>query len=433
MINQSPSSRRQHRSRCLCLAAALCLLLCMCANGNSAADDIDLTPYTTEWHDTLTNASAAVPELKPMDAEIRRFMSRWDLRGTSLAVTRHDSLVYARGYGWADVENRTPMEATTVMRIASASKLVTAIAIMQLVEQGKLALDSKIFGPDGILNDSLYTSAIADPRACDVTVDHLLLHMGGFARPWGDPMFHVADIVKANRLPGAPSPDELTRIILRRKMSRTPGESRKYSNFGYMLLSLVIEKVSGTDYWDYVQQNIFEPSGIGGFKAAGNYLADRYPDEARYYGPDKVKVEEYTGSGRMVERVYGGNNVNGLLGAGGWLASAPGLARLVAVTDSCPGVRNILTPASTAILTAYDPEETMCRGWVEIDDDGNWLRTGTLSSTHVLIKHYADGQCWVMTTNTGVWIGHKFSSDMNRLFDALHAKYSDVLPHRSLW
>ena len=414
-------------------AIAGSMLLCMCGNSTHDTTEEDIVPFTTEWYDTLTNASAATPELAGMDRDIKRFMDKWKLRGTTFAITRNDSLLYTQGYGWADAEAKTPMEATTVMRIASASKLITAIALMRLVEEGKLSLDSKVFGPDGILSDSVYTDAIADTRVMGLTVDHLLQHLGGFSRPWGDPMFNMAKVVKANRLSDAPSPEELTQIILGRKMAAAPGERRKYSNFGYMLLSLIIEKASGQDYWSYVQENVMEPAGIAGFEKAGNYLSDRLPNEAKYYGPDNVKVEEFNGSGRMVDRTYGGNNITGLLGAGGWLGNAAALARLVAVTDSCTSLRNILSPESTAALTAYDPEANICRGWVEIDDDGNWLRTGTLSSAHVLIKRYTDGECWVMTTNTGVWIGYKFANDMDKLFDSLRAKYSSTLPARNLW
>ncbi len=411
-----------------------CMLLCMCGNGVANVQEEE--PYTTEWYDTLTNASASAEALAPMNREIERFMNKWDLRGVSLAITRNDSLIYAHGYGWADKENGQKMEATTVMRIASASKLVTAIAIMKLVEEGKISLNSKVFGQDGILNDSIYTSVITDKRVLDVTVDHLLLHQGGFSRPWGDPMFNIKDIVKAQKLADAPSSEQLTQYIIRRRLRHVPGEGRKYSNFGYMLLSLIVEKASGQDYWEYVQKNVFEPSGIGGFYAAGNYYSDKLENEAKYYGPDKKKVEEYNGSGRMVDRVYGGNDVHGLLGAGGWLSSAPALARLVAATDSCKVVRNIISPESTKTLTAVNPinpDEIVCRGWVEIDNDGNWMRTGTLSSSHVLIKRYTNGECWVMTTNTGVWIGYKFANQMNRLFDSLRDKYSAKMPQRNLW
>ncbi|MDE7109818.1 MAG: beta-lactamase family protein [Muribaculaceae bacterium] len=132
------------------------------------------------WSDTLSNHSSEYAPLASMDSEISRFMQKWEMKGLSLAIVRNDSLIYAKGYGYADLETGEKMDASSVMRIASASKLVTAIGIMKLVEQRKVSLDSKIFGPEGILNDSSFTASIGDQRIRDITVDHLLQHKGGF-------------------------------------------------------------------------------------------------------------------------------------------------------------------------------------------------------------------------------------------------------------
>lgn len=386
-----------------------------------------------DWSASLTNELSDCPELANMDREIDRFIGRWNIKGLSLAVTRNDSLLYAKGYGWADVEAGKKMTPANIMRLASASKLVTAIAIMKLVEEGKLKLDSKVFGADGILNDTAYSNAIKDKRLFDITVDHLLQHKAGFGMGAGDPMFNTKDIIAAKGLSAPPSNEQLTEIVLGRKIAFTPGQGFRYSNFGYMLLSLVIERVSGMSYWDYVSENVLHPAGCFNFRPATNYYADRNENEVRYYGPDTVAVEEYNGSGRMVERVYGGSNVNGLMGAGGWCASASDLARLVAATDKYPHVNNIISNQSVDSLTAYAKEGRVSRGWSEIDEYGKWRRTGTLSSTHTLVERFPNGECWVMITNSGVWTGHNFSKDMTRLVSNLRARYSDDFPRRDLW
>ncbi len=386
-----------------------------------------------DWSASLTNELSDYPALANMDREIDRFIGRWNIKGLSLAVTRNDSLLYAKGYGWADVEAGKRMTPTNIMRMASASKLVTAIAIMRLVEDGKLKLNSKVFGPDGILNDTAYTNAIKDKRLFDITVDHLLQHKGGFGLGAGDPMFNTKDIIAAKGLAAPPTNEELTEIVLGRKIAFTPGQGFRYSNFGYMLLSLVIERVTGKNYWDYVTEEVLHPAGCYHFRPATNYYADRSEDEVHYYGPDNEPVEEYNGSGRMVERVYGGSNVNGLLGAGGWCASASDLARLVAATDKYPHVSNIISNESIDSLTAFAKEGRVSRGWSEIDEQGKWRRTGTLSSTHTLIERFPNGECWVMITNSGVWTGHNFSKDMTRLVSNLRSRYSNSFPRRDLW
>lgn len=386
-----------------------------------------------DWSSRLTNDLSNIPGLEKMDSEIERFIGKWNIKGLSLAVTRNDSLLYAKGYGMADVEDGREMTPQNIMRLASASKLVTAIAIMRLVEDGKLKLNSKVFGPQGILNDTAFTNAIKDPRLFDITVDHLLQHKGGFGMGAGDPMFNTKDIIAAKHLQGPPTNEELTEIVLGRKIAFTPGQGFRYSNFGYMLLSLVIERVTGRDYWDYVTEEVLHPAGCYNFRPATNYYADRDEKEVHYYGPDDVPVEEYNGSGRMVERVYGGSNIRGLLGAGGWCASASDLARLVAATDKYPHVSNIISNASIDSLTAYEKDDKVSRGWSEIDEHGKWRRTGTLSSTHTLIERFPNGECWVMITNSGVWTGHNFSREMTKLISNLRSRYDGMLPRRDLW
>lgn len=385
------------------------------------------------WSDTLANAASDIPGLAAMDSEITRFMQKWELKGVSFAVTRNDSLLYAKGYGWADMEAGKRMEATSIMRMASASKLVTAVAVMRLIENGRLTLDTKVFGPDGILKDTAFTNAIRDPRITDITIDHLLRHKAGFTRRAGDPMFNTKDIMAAKKLTSPPDNHQLTRIVLGRRLGFSPGTGRQYNNFGYMILSLVIERVSGMSYWDYVQKAVLQPAGIQNFRPATNYYADKYPNETRYYAPDNELVEEFNGSGRMVSRVYGGSNFNGLMGSGGWVSSAADLARLVAAIDKHPGVPDVIRPESVETLTQYSDSDKMSRGWVEVDANGKWTRTGTLSSTHALIERYPEGDCWVFLTNSGVWTGHRFSNDLSRLIDRLRQRYGSDFPNRNLW
>lgn len=393
----------------------------------------ELTAETAGWSDTLTNKASDYDALRPMEREIERFMDRWNIRGMSIAVSRNDSLLYAKGLGWADKEAGKRMEANNIMRIASASKLITATAIMKLVEEGKVSLDSKVFGPDGILNRTDFTNAIRDKRMEDITVGQLLRHQGGFTLGAGDPMFNTKDIMAAKHLSKAPDNYELTKIVLGRRLGFSPGAGRRYSNFGYMLLSLVIEKLSGKSYWDYVYNSLLKPSGCTGFRPATNYYEERNPREVKYYAPDDERIEEFNGSGRMVTRAYGGANINGLMGAGGWCASAAELCRFVASIDNHPGIANVISSSSIDSMTAHSDKEKICLGWTDSDASGKWMRSGTLASAHALIERFPNGECWVITTNSGVWTGHHFTSEMNRLITRLRARYDSVFPKRNLF
>ncbi|MGN1264560.1 MAG: serine hydrolase domain-containing protein [Muribaculaceae bacterium] len=418
---------------CVGVVALLCTMCGSGDNANGGANRAAVKGEPTAWHDTLSNKASTFAALEPMDRKISRFMDKWDLRGMSVAITRHDSLIFAKGYGWSNAEFGIPLEANMVMRIASSSKLITAVAVMKLCEEGRLSLDSKVFGEKGVLNDTIYSNVISDERLYDLTVDHLLVHKGGFSGRAGDPMFNIKDIMTSNGLSEAPRGSELARAVLRRRLAAAPGEMRRYSNFGYMLLSLVVEKVVDKDYWDYVTCDLLGDVCTGGFYPATNYLSERYDCESQYYAPDTVLVEEYNGSGKMVPRVYGGTDVYGLMGAGGWLASAPAIARLVAVIDGDSRVPDILSASSIAKMTEYDEECPTCRGWSHIEKDGSWMRTGTLYSAHSFVKHFPDGECWVITTNTGVWIGHNFVRQFVQLVDMLRADYGAVMPKQNLW
>lgn len=385
------------------------------------------------WSDSLTNQMSDFPNLYGLDTELQRFINKWSIRGIQLAVTRNDSLLYAKGYGWADKEIGAEMSPRNILRLASASKLVTAVAVMKLVEDGKLSLHSKVFGPKGILSDTIFTNAINDKRLFDVTIDHLLRHQAGFGLGAGDPMFNTKDIIAARNLSGPPDNKSLAAIVLGRKIAFTPGQGHRYSNFGYMLLSLVIERLSGLSYWNFVTKEVLEPAECYRFRPATNYYAERNIDEVHYYGPDTVPVEEFNGSGKLVNRVYGGSNVNGLMGAGGWCASASDMARLVAAIDKCPRVKDIISNASVDSLTVWSEDMNCARGWGEIFGDGKWRRTGTLSSTHTLVERFPDGECWVLITNTGVWTGHNFSRTMSSLVSRMRSEYSDKMPKQDLF
>ncbi|MDE5643090.1 MAG: beta-lactamase family protein [Muribaculaceae bacterium] len=404
---------------------------CTSPLGGGAAEE----PEGPLWSDTLTNAASQIAGLEPMDREIENFMARNGIKGMQVAMMSHDSLLYAKGYGWADKEKKEKMTPTSMMRIASASKLITAIAIMRLVEDGKISLDSKVFGSSGILSDSIYTASLGDARMTDITVDHLLLHAGGFGLGGGDPMFTMKDIVQRNHLKGAPGSEKLASIVLRRRLAYEPGNGRRYSNFGYLLLSLIIEKVSGGSYWEYVDSAVLRPARAANFRAGTNYYADRHFGEVKYYGPDSTPVEEFNGSGRMVERVYGGNDIKGLKGAGGWIATAPDLLRVVATIDGYDAVPDLLSGSTIAVMTEAKGEkkENMTRGWAEIEEDGSWVRTGTLSSSHAYVRMFPDGRCWAVLTNSGNWRGARFARDMSRLVSNLNARYGEKMPQRNLW
>ena len=155
-------------------------------------------------NDTLTNSMSDSPQLEDMENKIKRYLLRWEINGAQIAVTRNDSLLYVKGFGWADMEKKQEMQPSNIMRLASVSKLLTAVGVMRLAEAGTLKLSDHVFGPKGILNDTAFTNAIKDQRYLDITVEQLLRHKAGFTTGAGDPMFSTRYIMMQNRLTTPP-------------------------------------------------------------------------------------------------------------------------------------------------------------------------------------------------------------------------------------
>lgn len=377
-------------------------------------------PAPVRWRDSLneaiTNDLSSLPE---MDQVVDSFMTFWHLRGVSLSISRNDSLLYARGYGKADTVN--PMTPGTTLRLASVSKLLTAVGIMRLQEKAMLFLDSPVFGPYGILNE--YDSHIRDDNYYLITVEHLLRHQAGFTSRGGDPVFSPY-----------PSREELLKKQLSRSLYYEPGTTQEYSNFGFLLLSLIIEKVSGLPYEDFMQQEVFAPARCYGFRLAGNYLKDRHPGESRYHmHPEAVQSPSFDGRFAAVDKCYGGNNISGSLGAGGWTGSAVELSRLVSTIDGKGPLEDILLPFSVKQMTNYYDTETFSLGWNDTKPGGEWTRSGSFSGTQALVKTFPDGECWIFLSNTSTWRGSRFARNIAELFDNLRSLFSAQLPSRDLF
>lgn len=385
-------------------------------------------------NDTLTNSMSDSPQLEDMENKIKRYLLRWEINGAQIAVTRNDSLLYVKGFGWADMEKKQEMQPSNIMRLASVSKLLTAVGVMKLAEVGTLKLSDHVFGPKGILNDTAFTNAIKDQRYLDITVEQLLRHKAGFTTGAGDPMFSTRYIMMQNRLITPPDNNTLMKILLKRRLGFTPGTAKRYSNVGYTLLSMIIEKKTRMSYEDYMRRFVFEPAGCYDFHIAGSYEKDRRRNEVKYYmHKGSEPVYEYNNSGRMVEKCYGENDIPNLKGAGAWCASAAELSRLVASIDLLPGVKDILSKKSVEFMTREMPDHDFSIGWNFCPKGRPWIRTGSLSGTSALVLRYPDGECWILITNTSTWKGHGFSNDTMRLFERLRQENRDKFPKRNLF
>ena len=418
------------------IISSICRCTCSSCSSDKSQERDSIYEASNRKHlnDTLTNALSAQPELHAMDSIMQRYLKRWEIHGAQLAISRHDSLLYARGFGYADKDRKIPMEPSYIMRMASVSKLVTATGIMKLRDMGKIRLSDKVFGPKGILNDTFYVNSIRDKRYFDITVEQLLRHKAGFTNYAGDAIFSTRYIMQQNHLTTPPDHRTLLRIVLRRHLGYTPGTAQRYCNIGYTLLSLIIEKRTGMSYENFMQRYVLNPAGCYDFHIAGNYLKDRRPNETVYYmHSSSVPVPEFNNSGRMVVRCYGENDITTALGAGAWVASAAELCRLVASIDGDRTVPDVISPQAVKLMTQEMPDHQFSLGWNYTPRNRPWIRTGSLVGTSALVLRYPDGECWVFITNTSTWKGHKFSQDTMALFEKLRKRFGSKMPKRNMF
>lgn len=418
------------------IISSICRCTCSSCSSDKSQEKDSIYEASNRKHlnDTLTNALSAQPELHAMDSIMQRYLKRWEIHGAQLAISRHDSLLYARGFGYADKDRKIPMEPSYIMRMASVSKLVTATGIMKLRDMGKIRLSDKVFGPKGILNDTFYVNSIRDKRYFDITVEQLLRHKAGFTNYAGDAIFSTRYIMQQNHLTTPPDHRTLLRIVLRRHLGYTPGTAQRYCNIGYTLLSLIIEKRTGMSYENFMQRYVLNPAGCYDFHIAGNYLKDRRKNETVYYmHSSSVPVPEFNNSGRMVVRCYGENDITTALGAGAWVASAAELCRLVASIDGDRTVPDVISPQAVKLMTQEMPDHQFSLGWNFTPRNRPWIRTGSLVGTSALVLRYPDGECWVFITNTSTWKGHKFSQDTMALFEKLRKRFGSKMPKRNMF
>ena len=173
-----------------------------------------------------------------IDAFIRALANRSQFSG-SILVSEHGQAIYENGFGFADVKNKVPFTTTTPCYLASLSKQFTAMAVMILQEQGKISYADPLskFFPEFPF------------YAQKVTIRNLLNHTSGISDYVGLGLEH----------PGLTNRDVFKALIALDSLEFTPGEKFQYSNSNYILLAMIIEKISGTSYREYLKQHIFDP------------------------------------------------------------------------------------------------------------------------------------------------------------------------------
>ena len=312
------------------------------------------------------------------------FMRKFYVPGMSVAVSRNGRFVYEHQFGMADKSHAEQVLPSSLFRIASVTKPITSVTIFSLIEQGKLNLNDKVFGPSGILGTK-YGKPPYQQYVTDITVDHLLTHTcGGWPNDSTDPMMRN-DSWDQEKL--------ISETLKNLPLTNPPGQHWAYSNFGYCILGRVIEQVTGQTYADYVQSKILAPCGISDTKIAANKMKDHAPNEVIYtgqFGEDPYKL-----------------NITRMDSHGGWIATPSDLVQFLNAVNGSGGKPALLKPETVRIMTtpaASYPQGSpakYARGWmVREDGQGNWWHNGSLPGTTSIMVRTATGLCWAALINT---------------------------------
>ncbi len=268
---------------------------------------------------------------------IPAYLNKNGITAATLTIMKDNVVLYEKAFGYKDAAKTTPLLKDALLTGASIVKPVTGAAIQKLITAGKVAIDDKVFCSSG-RTPSTSTSnvnkcwvdstwvASKDARIQTITVGQLLSHQGGWNRQLlncyaykiadagtratlverGDPcepLQHEAIIQAALGLLTPPTLEQDIKFFMQSDLDFTPGSAPAsgagYSNFGYMLLGLIVEKASGISYTTYVNDYIFTPIGVtsNSFKAASSLLKNADPREPNYvtnmlgyslYEPGKV-------------------------------------------------------------------------------------------------------------------------------------------------
>ena len=366
----------------------------------------------------ITNGLSDFSHSDYIERQVNRFLNKWELKGASLAIIKDEKLVYAEGFGEADFNGR-PVLPGNLFRVASVSKLITAIAIMDLVEKGRLSLSDKVFGPGAII-DNQYFQKVRDKKLYNITIRELLAHSGGWSQRYGDPAFNSISIAqKVGDTPPA-NMETYFKYVAGRRLSFPPGTQFSYSNMGYMFLGEVISTVTGKSYEDFVREEVLIPNGILDMHIGHSARSEKCPNEVDYFEQrGSREIYDYKGSGTLVPKSYGGNPIELLGAAGGWICSSVELARLMVLIDGHPEIKDILSQETIHKMT----DSTYAKGplgWLVTTDYGNWVRTGSMAGSVAMLKRQSNGMSWVFLSNTSSWKGSKFTYEINRLIQRIN-------------
>ena len=259
-----------------------------------------------------------------VDNMVYSFMIEHNIPGVSVSVSKDEEIVYSSAYGYANTESKERVTTDHMFRLASMSKQHTAIAIMTLMEQGKLKLSDTVFGKDGLLYESFGDDMTSNWK--DITVEHLLSHTSG--------IYTEAFFGAGSAYSGKTQNERIATLLKQGTIKWKPGSTYEYNNSNFGILGKIVEDLSGKPFMQFLKEDVYTPNGITGIDCGEND------------GPIKGEVMHYS---QNSVNPYD-NNVEAGVAAGGVVATAPGLMQLMARIDYGTKVPDILKPETLDLM-----------------------------------------------------------------------------------
>ncbi|WP_246147822.1 serine hydrolase domain-containing protein [Nonomuraea turkmeniaca] len=373
---------------------------------------------------TVQTSGVAPAALAGFDNVLKTYVEERKISCAQLAITKNGKLVLARAYRYSDDPSVPTVSPTSLFRIASLSKHITAVAIMRLAQDGKLSLGTSVATLLGL-------STAADSRLRNVTVWRLLQHTGGWDRDISrDYLYLDHTIASTLQVPLPITRAHIVQYAGGRPLDFDPGSRYAYSNYGYLLLGMIVEKVSGMSYESYVKQKILAPVGITRLRLGRTLKAHRAAGEV-VYESDQTSKTVTDASGTIVPAPYGGFSMENRGPGGGWLASAVDLVRFARVLDA-PG----------AVLNATSIGRMLAKPEIGVNEGGAWYGAGlwVRQVTGHLNTWHSGGLPGTYTYTARLQNGFTYAALFNRGeetgsldFDALSPRINEQIGKVTTW
>ncbi|XP_066290394.1 uncharacterized protein [Branchiostoma lanceolatum] len=333
---------------------------------------------------------------KLVDKELMRVMEENGYNGASLGVLQDEKLVYMKGHGETSAGDTIP--------ISSLSELLTAAAVMRLVEEDRVGLQDQVFGPDGVLGfPAAVDMQLYDPRILDVTVLHLLHHTAGWKSTKSSTKFHLPSSLHLSSNPNdsrsaadvSVLADQLVQVVQPTSLDLTsdPGTKFHLSDKDELLLRKVIETISGQNYKDFVSEQVLEPLGMWATELRPGQASKS--QKKHLFEEGEILVDRHTGELIPTPET--------------WYSTIPDLLHLVqAVGHQAPSRLHKTETVKRMLEKPELPMPQHVEMWhgagMQVNNNGTWWKGG--GSEGVYVMAFCDGQHRLTRNQQIVLYGH---------------------------